>query len=87
VFNLLPLYPLDGFRIVDALNKRGGKLYWYLRNYGYYILLGLILLHILADRIYFLAYFDILGYVLSFAVNILGRPITLFWNWILGILL
>ncbi len=82
VFNLLPFYPLDGFRIVDATAKRRGKVYWFLKQYGYYILMGMILISFLADRIPMLAYFDILGYVLSFAINVLGKPITAFWNWI-----
>ena len=87
VFNLLPLYPLDGFRIVDALNKKRGKVYRFLRDKGYYVLLGLIAVHFLADKIPMLWYIDVLGYVLSFAVNILGRPITLFWGWILQLIL
>ncbi len=87
IFNLLPFYPLDGFRIVDALNKKHGKIYKFLRKNGYYVLMGLILLHIFAQRIAYLAYFDLLGYVLSFATNILGKPISLFWNWVLSFLL
>ena len=84
VFNLLPLYPLDGFRIVDALNKKRGKVYWFLRQYGYYILMGLIFLHIFAERMPYLGYIDVLGYVLDFSIGILGKPVTLFWNWIFG---
>ncbi len=80
VFNLLPFYPLDGFRMVDALNKKRGKIYMFLRNYGYYILLALMFVHVLADRIYLFAYIDLLGYFMSFAVNILGWPITAFWG-------
>ena len=87
VFNLLPFYPLDGFRIVDALSTRKGKAYQFLYRYGYYILLGLMLLGVLADRSPILARIDILGYIMNFAVNILGKPITLFWNWILGFIL
>lgn len=34
VFNLLPLYPLDGFRIVEAIDRRRGKIYRFLRNCG-----------------------------------------------------
>ena len=87
VFNLLPVYPLDGFRIVEATNRKRGKVYWFLRQYGYYILIGLIFISFLADRIPVFAYFDVLGYVLQFAVDVFGRPITLFWNWIFGFIL
>lgn len=83
VFNLLPFYPLDGFRIVDALNKKRGKVYRFLRNYGYYLLLGLMLLHLLAGRIPYFGYIDILGYVMNFAVGILGWPIDKFWSLII----
>ena len=85
IFNLLPFYPLDGFRIIDALDRKNGKIYRVLRNYGYYVLMGLILLHILAERIWFLGYVDLLGYILSFAINIFGKPIILLWNWIFGV--
>lgn len=79
VFNLLPFYPLDGFRIVDALNRKRGKVYRFLRQYGYYILLVLMLVHFLAEYVSFLAYVDILGYVMSFAIHILGWPIEKLW--------
>lgn len=84
VFNLLPFYPLDGFRIVDAVNTTRGKIYRFLRQNGYYILLGLMFISILSDRIPYLGYIDILGYVMHFAVDFFGKPITAFWNWIFG---
>lgn len=82
VFNLLPFYPLDGFRIVDAVNTTRGKIYWFLRQYGYYILMGLIFIHVFADTFPILGYIDLLGYVLQFAIDFFGQPIILFWNWI-----
>ena len=87
VFNLLPVYPLDGFRIVDAVNRKRGKVYRFLRQYGYYILLALMFISILADNISAFRYIDVLGYIMQFAVGVFGRPITLFWNWILGFIL
>ncbi|MBE7068768.1 MAG: site-2 protease family protein [Clostridiales bacterium] len=80
VFNLLPFFPLDGFRMVDSLNKRRGKIYMFLRNYGYYVLLALMLVHILADFTYLFAYIDLLGYFMTFAIDFLGFPIVKFWG-------
>ena len=83
VFNLLPLYPLDGFRILESANALKGKSYYFLRQYGYQILLGLIAVHILSGYIPYLGYIDLLGYVLTFAVDFFGKPITLFWDWLI----
>ena len=85
VFNLLPLYPLDGFRIVDAVNKRRGKIYRFLRNYGYYSLLGLIFESFICRvfvnlNVEIMGYFNILGWFMTFATRILGWPITALWG-------
>ncbi len=86
VFNLLPLYPLDGFRLVDALNKKRGPVYRFLRNYGQWILLGLIaesfLCSVLSANfgLAIIERFDVLGYFMTFATDIFGYPITALWG-------
>ncbi len=82
LFNFLPFFPLDGFRIVDALDAKRGKTYWFLRQYGYYILLGLMLVSMVARYIPVFGYFDVLSYLSRFAIYGLGKPITLLWDWI-----
>ena len=79
VFNLLPFYPLDGFRVFESLNKRKGAVYRFLRVYGRYILYGLFILSLLADFTD-LYYLDILGIFINFVVGYIQYPITLFWG-------
>ena len=79
IFNLLPLYPLDGFRAIDSFAKKKGKFYFWLKKYSIYILYGLFALSILADVLDFY-YIDILGYIISFGVKIIGAPITALWG-------
>lgn len=93
VFNLLPLYPLDGFRVVEAATRQVNPVQKFLRNYGQMILLILLIesfiCGVVADRVpnaqvaNIVNYFDILGYVGWFARNIIGFPITAAWGWIL----
>lgn len=85
VFNLLPFFPLDGYRIVDALSKRHGKVLEFLRKYGQYILLALVVESFVCQRlcdagIYQADWFNILGWVMKFATNIIGYPIAALWN-------
>lgn len=98
VFNLLPFYPLDGFRIVEACSKRHGKFYQFLRKYGYYILLFLIIesfiCNIFTDYlgaayigdvgVSVMEKLNILGWIMKFATKIFGFPIMALWGTIFG---
>ena len=44
LFNILPLFPLDGFRIMEAYCKPGNKVLQFFRQYSFYILMAVILL-------------------------------------------
>ena len=79
VFNLIPVYPLDGFRLVDVFYKRRGDLYNFLRYKGIYVLYALFLLSVLADftGVWQL---DILGLLINNVVNVISKPIVWFWG-------
>lgn len=79
VFNLLPIYPLDGFRIIDSFAKKKGKGYQFIKRYGSYILLSLFLLSIISEMTG-LWYIDVLGIIISYGSGILGFPINAFWG-------
>lgn len=81
-FNVLPIYPLDGFRVLEAFSKKRSKLYYCLRHYGSYILLGLMLLSVIADFSGFYS-LNILGNAINYIVGYIKIPITAFWGLIL----
>lgn len=86
VFNLIPVFPLDGFRVVDTFAKKRGKVYEFLRNKGYFVLFALIILSTVARSVPNLAFLDIFGHFMTFATDIIGYPITAFWNFIFNLI-
>ncbi len=80
VFNLIPVYPLDGFRIMEVFVKRENKVIRFLREKGHLVLLCLILIHYLAGRFTMFSYIDIFGLLMGTLVNWLATPIELFWG-------
>lgn len=89
VFNLLPLNPLDGFRVVEAFTRPVNRVHRFLKQYSSYILIILILESYLCSMIQrysdyqYIQYFNILGYLQYFAGNIVGFPITKLWDTII----
>lgn len=79
VFNLIPVYPLDGFRAIDVFYKKRGKLYYFLRNNGIYVLYFLFALSIISEYTG-IVQLDVLGYIINFLVDIISIPISSFWG-------
>ncbi len=52
LFNLLPLFPLDGFRLLEALLPSGNRVIEFLRKNGSTILLALIVFGFITDRFF-----------------------------------
>ena len=89
VFNLLPLYPLDGSRVVEAFTRQINPVQRFLRNYGQAILIILIveafICNVVSEYVPIVQYFSALHYVSWFAQNIIGFPIKVAWNWVLSL--
>jgi Zn-dependent protease len=50
-FNILPIYPLDGFNFIDSLLPYGNKFSIFMRRYGWFVLIAIILLSNVLDYI------------------------------------
>lgn len=90
MFNLLPFPPLDGFRVVQALTREISPVQRFLKKYGGFILIGLVIESFLCNILVrngifpdIIRYFNILNYLQTFAIKILGFPISALWNLII----
>ncbi len=61
-FNILPIYPLDGFRLLEVFLKPNNRYSAFMYRYGFYCLIGLLLLGNVFRRLG-LYYLDIFGMV------------------------
>ena len=62
VFNLLPIYPLDGFRVVETLSKPNNKYVNFMYKYGAQVMLVFVLVTFFLGR--FIPQLDILSYLI-----------------------
>ena len=78
LFNLLPLYPLDGYRLLSCfVDERNGAM-MFLRKYSLYIMLGFIVL----NSISFLSLFSPLNWYLLKFGGLIQRGFYNFWGFI-----
>lgn len=81
LFNLLPIYPLDGFRIIESFTKPNNKFCIFMRTNGIKIFLGLFLFSFIIDLLG-LRQLDILGNLINLIYNAINNLI----NWIISII-
>lgn len=86
-FNIIPVFPLDGFRLIEALTKRGNRFCAFMRTNGRYILWGLVGLSFIVSSASarvslppWFEYLDVLGTYLNFFVTKLFNLFTSFWG-------
>ena len=72
VFNLLPLYPLDGFNFIAAITKYGNAFVSFMYKYGYIILLVMLAINAFVNT-------SILGTLIKY----ISYPISRFWGLII----
>lgn len=92
-FNILPIFPLDGFRVIEALTHRGNKFCAFMRANGQYILWGLVGLSFIVSSAIesvgnlpgWFQYIDVLGTYLNFFVNNIFSLFNEFWGLMLPI--
>lgn len=75
-FNLLPIYPLDGFRLVEVLTKPQNRYRQFMYKYGSYVFVALIGLGFIADFTG-VFYLDVLGMYMSFVQTLILRLFAL----------
>ena len=74
VFNLLPIYPLDGFRVVETLSKPNNKYVNFMYKHGSQVLLGFLLICLVIGRI--IPQLDILSNIINLVKRCLDWVFT-----------
>ena len=77
IFNLIPIFPLDGFNILSSLTSGTNRVVIFLRRYGAIILLAtLLFLSIIEPYLSFLNG----GSIIYYLANLIAVPMINFWQ-------
>ena len=72
IFNLLPIYPFDGYNIIKSMSRYDNAYLRFARKYS-----TILLVVIIISGIYSLCYTYIINYLLDFFINIFGKILGL----------
>ena len=80
LFNVLPLFPLDGYRLVASLTGENNKVMRFLRKYSLYVILFLIVWDTLCKYIPALNYFSPFYWYITWLGDKIKLGFTSFWG-------
>lgn len=84
LFNLLPLYPLDGYRLISCFVSGNKRVMVFLRRYSLYILLGLIAIDYLFDYMPILGGYSPLTLYINGLGGLIQQGFSSFWRLIIN---
>lgn len=80
LFNLLPVFPLDGYRVIESVTRATNPFNRFMRNYGQYILIILIGISVLVEVLRMPYYLDIIGLYINTFRNWIFDGFLAFWG-------
>ena len=80
LFNILPLYPLDGYRFIAAFADENGRVLTWLRNNGRYILYAFIAIEYITSFVPQLEVFSPLYWYFTIFGNLIEGGFIAFWG-------
>lgn len=76
LFNLLPLFPLDGYRLLACFVSENNGYMRFVRRYSLYIMLGLVALNVIP----YVSSYSPLNWYIGKLGDLIGDGFTLFWG-------
>lgn len=80
LFNILPLYPLDGYRLLSCFIYENNKFLTFLRRYSLYILMGLVALNLLSSYLPFIPNISPLYWYINGLGGLIRKGFEQFWR-------
>lgn len=76
VFNLIPIYPLDGFNFISSFMKSNNKFIEFNVKNSYKILLGVLIVDLMFDLFFGVS---IIGFILNYLASLICVPLCKLW--------